>query len=52
MLETEYGEDAWTRYDTVRNRIETTNVQATAAMQVTERWTSGSAWTLSTRTPP
>jgi long-chain fatty acid transport protein len=37
MLETEYGEDAWTRYDTVRNRIETTNIQATAAMQVTER---------------
>lgn len=36
LLETEYGENAWTRYDTIRNRIDTTNIQTTGAVRVND----------------
>ena len=35
-LEYSFGDDGWTRYDTIANKIEVTNFQATGAMRVNE----------------
>lgn len=36
MLEGDYGADGWARYDTVSNRIHTTDIQGTAAVRLTD----------------
>lgn len=36
IIQGEHGEDSWARYDTIRNHIETTNIQGTAAVRLTE----------------
>lgn len=35
-LEADFGDDAWGRYDTIRNKIATTDYQLTAAIQATD----------------
>lgn len=35
-LEYEFGDDAWTRYDTIRNKIEITDLQGTLAFRATD----------------
>jgi long-chain fatty acid transport protein len=36
LLQTEFGADSWTRYDTVRSQIAITDIQLTGAMQATD----------------
>ncbi|MCR5878614.1 OmpP1/FadL family transporter [Phenylobacterium sp. J367] len=35
-LKTDFGADSWARYDTIRSKIETTEIQTAAAIQATE----------------